>query len=378
MMYRKFLSLLIGCAAACCCQGLKPAAADTVGLWLMDELVDVTPSPNPGTDPDPPGGETLYDASGKGLDLVASTNFGTNELSTDIPTIAQAGTFSLHSDQGGSADFTTASTSLLHRGKTGSMTVEFWYQFTRVTPSIGYIANFDRGDNGSIGVSNNRGDWGVYTNSNGDIRFYEFSEAGAFTEISVTDLPNEYDPADFMWHHVAYTIDAIGTMKSYLDGHLVRQKGSHLPSAAEAGIFTIGQVFESFPGVGQFGDLGYLIDDLRISDVALLPGAGSGVGELAWNASLAGPALMPDVNMDGVVNIFDINLVSSNWGGTGPAGDANKDGTVNIFDINLISANWTQAGAASAVPEPGSLALAAFGMIGAPIAFWHRRRRARC
>lgn len=47
-----------------------------------------------------------------------------------------------------------------------------------------------------------------------------------------------------------------------------------------------------------------------------------------------------DVNQDGQVNIFDINLVSSNWGQAGPTGDANHDGTVNIFDINLISSSW--------------------------------------
>jgi Lamin Tail Domain/CotH kinase protein len=47
-----------------------------------------------------------------------------------------------------------------------------------------------------------------------------------------------------------------------------------------------------------------------------------------------------DVNMDGQVDIFDINLVSANWGGSGPAGDANHDAAVNIFDINLISASW--------------------------------------
>lgn len=52
--------------------------------------------------------------------------------------------------------------------------------------------------------------------------------------------------------------------------------------------------------------------------------------------------VMADVNMDGVVNIFDINLASSHWDETGApgmvVGDANKDGIVNIFDINLISA----------------------------------------
>ena len=44
------------------------------------------------------------------------------------------------------------------------------------------------------------------------------------------------------------------------------------------------------------------------------------------------------MNLDGTVNIFDINLVSAHWGEAGPAGDANGDGVVNIFDINLISA----------------------------------------
>jgi hypothetical protein len=63
-----------------------------------------------------------------------------------------------------------------------------------------------------------------------------------------------------------------------------------------------------------------------------------------------------DVNFDGVVDIFDINLVSAHWNETGPAGDANADMMVDIFDINLVSANWTVGGGA-AVPEPSSLAL---------------------
>jgi hypothetical protein len=74
---------------------------------------------------------------------------------------------------------------------------------------------------------------------------------------------------------------------------------------------------------------------------------------------------MPDLNMDGFVDIFDINLVSANWGGPGPAGDANKDGMVNIFDINLISANWSPApgaGAVAAVPEPASWMLLVCGL----------------
>jgi spore coat protein A, manganese oxidase len=72
----------------------------------------------------------------------------------------------------------------------------------------------------------------------------------------------------------------------------------------------------------------------------------------------ARPAVDGDINLDGIVNIFDINSVSSNWGTAGPAGDANGDGVVNIFDINLISSNWGDT-AAVAVPEPTGAVLVA-------------------
>lgn len=74
--------------------------------------------------------------------------------------------------------------------------------------------------------------------------------------------------------------------------------------------------------------------------------------------------LQGDVNFDGMVNIFDINLVSAHWSESGPAGDANRDGVVNIFDINLISFNWTSPGVAAPVPEPTSLTLLSLGALG--------------
>ena len=51
----------------------------------------------------------------------------------------------------------------------------------------------------------------------------------------------------------------------------------------------------------------------------------------------------PDVNGDGRVDLFDINLVSQRWGTRGPVGDANGDGTVDIFDINLVGAHFTDS-----------------------------------
>jgi Dockerin type I domain/PEP-CTERM motif len=99
-----------------------------------------------------------------------------------------------------------------------------------------------------------------------------------------------------------------------------------------------------------------------------------GTGRLFADAALSLKA--GDVNNDGVVNIFDINMVSSNWSPKpNPdlyAGDANNDGVVNIFDINLISANWSPA-AATAVPEPSTLLLAAIG--GMAVFLGYRRRR---
>ncbi len=78
-------------------------------------------------------------------------------------------------------------------------------------------------------------------------------------------------------------------------------------------------------------------------------------GEVTLTTTLAG-----DVNLDGVVDIFDVNTVSMNWGTSGPQGDANGDGVVDIFDVNLISAHWTATGGGngtSAVPEPPSRVL---------------------
>ena len=89
------------------------------------------------------------------------------------------------------------------------------------------------------------------------------------------------------------------------------------------------------------------------SDTALVPLYGT--TELTLVAAIAG-----DVNLDGVVDGFDANLVSQNFllAGAYADGDANFDRTVDGLDANLISANFLQMNPpASAIPEPSSLCL---------------------
>ncbi len=73
-----------------------------------------------------------------------------------------------------------------------------------------------------------------------------------------------------------------------------------------------------------------------------------------------------DLNWDGAVDIFDVNLVSAHWGSSGPAGipgDANRDGAVDIFDVNAISQNWSAN--AEAVAEPATLGMCYAGVVAA-------------
>ena len=91
---------------------------------------------------------------------------------------------------------------------------------------------------------------------------------------------------------------------------------------------------------------------------------------------LATVALPGDINLDGVVDEFDLALMAANWLGNGRTwsqGDLTGSGQVNIDDLYLLAGNWhsgaipeatVEAIAASLtpVPEPGSLAVLVVGL----------------
>jgi subtilisin family serine protease len=51
-----------------------------------------------------------------------------------------------------------------------------------------------------------------------------------------------------------------------------------------------------------------------------------------------------DMTGDDTINIFDLALVASRFGGNDPAADVNGDGMVNIFDLTLVASNFGRVG----------------------------------
>ena len=82
-----------------------------------------------------------------------------------------------------------------------------------------------------------------------------------------------------------------------------------------------------------------------------------------------------DANEDGAVDVGDLGILGSNYGGankTWATGDFNADRVVDVGDLGILGSNygWTQPpGESSPVPEPAGLALLAAGALAV------RRRR---
>ena len=82
-------------------------------------------------------------------------------------------------------------------------------------------------------------------------------------------------------------------------------------------------------------------------------------------------ALPGDVNLDGEVNLLDLNAWLADGAGQWSNGDLNGDGAINLGDLNIWLASPSASPfAPSTIPEPATLAvlIAGWGLT------WRRRR----
>jgi len=137
-----------------------------------------------------------------------------------------------------------------------------------------------------------------------------------------------------------------------------------------------GKVDVTFGTFKLNGDALAIINPYIVTDKSLLAFGGTGIvlRDTTTNPGFTTvtAAVLGDANRDGLVNIFDINAISSKWNTPGPTGDVNGDSIVNIFDINAVSSHWLQTNpdgpttglaAANAVPEPASMISLAIGAL---------------
>ena len=374
--------------------------AATVALWLFDDPGGL------GTGVNIPDGGQLVDSSGNDLHFtynnssVSDTLMGfqyTNDVAGTISgggrTAIEVGPLSRVMDSAASDRFNLA--------QTGELTIEFWHksketQFQNVLgtvnppPGTGLDPNRIQISTGidSLGVPAQFRPTYAYTGVYIDDAGVGGSTAGlnAGVQKTATDYnapaPPDHDTED-VWKHVAFTASTITNdthiyvdgqeVAVWEDGFLNRTFSNFVPANNEAcgssGMACLrlmgNAVTDNFNGFA-------FIDELRISDVALLPGNGTGVDELAWNATLASPSvggpLLGDANNDNQVTGLDLISVQQNFGkdytngvcdGMG-LGDANDDCLVTGGDLIAVQQNFGKT-AGAAVPEPAAAALLALG-----------------
>jgi Concanavalin A-like lectin/glucanases superfamily len=242
---------------------------------------------------------------------------------------------------------------------TGALTMEAWIKLDTIpTQNGGIIAKY-------LGTGEQRS-YNLYVNGQGGIGGLAMAISPDGTFASATTIVDDVPLPTGEWAYVVGTFEPNQAMRLYINGVLAEELTTGIPSQifSSTADLWIGRQFNDQAGNRLPG----LVDEVALYDRALT------AAEISAHYAAATTPLLGDANYDGVVNIFDINLVSAHWNEAGPVGDANFDGVVNIFDINLISAHWNEmaGGGARAVPEPASCVLATLASGGLLLV---RRRR---
>ncbi|QDS99101.1 LamG domain-containing protein [Adhaeretor mobilis] len=250
----------------------QQVSAATVGLYEFDTLSRDWTQAN--------GPERFFDSSGNDLHFDVKVNEGTVGLSSDVPSVAPANSFSLNFNRQQSLE--TPLTDLFTIGTTGELTVEFWYK-PLLTDTLRFILSTTNGpDTWSITQATP-----VVSGTQGIDIFTKDQDGNVNRKKTENQFLDDSNPE---WSHMAFTFDnASGDVKMYRDGALETSSINFGPYASTSHTLRIGANNPTNTFVGKF-----LMDDLRISNEVLLPGSGTGVDELAWNASLSeGPTLQP-------------------------------------------------------------------------------------
>ncbi len=154
------------------------------------------------------------------------------------------------------------------------------------------------------------------------------------------------------------------------------------PVGGTASLFTLEVDPREF---GDFNDDDLVnADDIDlISLVAIQGGSDPGVYDLDFDGDIDADdrnqhifeevgTILADSNLDYAVDVLDLSILATNYGGTGgwAQGDSNGDGVIDVLDLSILATNYGQsATSATPIPEPASLAILAL----TSLAFLRRR-----
>jgi hypothetical protein len=164
---------------------------------------------------------------------------------------------------------------------------------------------------------------------------------------------------DGNWHHVAGVYSNPTNFQLYLDGSQVAVDTTLVAFPGGINSVGIGAMRRSAGFIDKyFGG----VDDVWIFNEALI---GSQILFMKNNPGAAPPLIRAgDVNLDGLVNGADLQIIANNFFDTGAPrgdGDLNADGVVDFDDFRIWKTDSPAlvAGGSAVVPEPASAVMAA-------------------
>jgi len=133
------------------------------------------------------------------------------------------------------------------------------------------------------------------------------------------------------WEHIVFTYDG-SAVKHYIDGVEVRSQTETDALVARGNLLIIGaDAAQNQPFQGS-------LDDIRIYDRTL-----DATEVTALYNEGAAPSNQGDLNNDGVVDIFDLVIIGSNFNNAveqGDNADPSGDGYCNIADLGIVAGNF--------------------------------------